>query len=86
MALYGSIRVNGKPIGIWTATRVKGSISHPGPNHVLTYYCTVEQETTLPGCPAIHWHGQVNHRFGDGAVGLAAMVLATAFTHTRSTA
>jgi hypothetical protein len=83
MALHGPICVNGKDIGNWYAQREMGVLD-PQADDVVTYVCVVHQEATLEGNPAINWAGTLDHRFGDGALALAAKVLTTASAITRS--
>lgn len=89
MALHGEIRVNGKIIGEWQAKRrVPQGFTMtwtPTPDHVLAYDCIVNQHGTLEDNPPICWTGVVHHRFGDGALGLAAAVLRVATAQTIDT-
>jgi hypothetical protein len=73
--LHGEIRVNGMTIGEWSAQRASHLDETPGPDTVVTYDCMVRQDSTLEGNPAILERFQVEHRFGNGALALAADVL-----------
>lgn len=75
MALHGEIKVNGLVIGHWEAQRQSLTLTHPDKDEVLTYCATVSLNSSPDGCPARFWHGEVQHRFGDGALGLMATVL-----------
>lgn len=67
MSLHGSIEVNNQRVGYWQAQRVVTG----EPN---VYNCEVNRVT---GSPATH-HFQIEHRYEDGAIVLAAKVLAYA--------
>lgn len=81
MALHGPIQVNGQTIGEWEAVRQQPEgftmTWSPKPDDVLTYACVVRQNTTLEGNPAVYERFEVRHRFGDGALALASLVLRT---------
>ena len=82
MALHGEIRVNGMTIGEWSAQRSSHLDSQPRADEIVEYDCMARQDSTLEGNPAILWRGKVSHRFGDGALALAAVVLGTALMET----
>lgn len=68
MALHGTIGVNGARIGDWVARRVSragGTDADP----VYRYECIVHFDGRIV------WEGEIEHRYADGAVVLAAKVL-----------
>lgn len=65
MALHGPIYVGENRIGYWYARRLQ-----PIPREINTYECWVDRDNQRV------WEGIVEHRFGDGAIALAAAVLA----------
>lgn len=69
MALHGEVKVNGRAVAWWQAVRVNGGTQ---PDDINRYACAVQRT----GSP--RWAGTVEHRYGDGAVALAAAVLAAA--------
>ena len=77
MALHGMIQVNSISIGWWSAVRVTTG-PQPAPDDMVAYNCQVRQSKTLEGNSGVNWQGQVQHRFGDGALALASEVLAAA--------
>ncbi len=80
MALHGPIQVNGMTIGEWSAVRQTVTNGPPHADEVLTYDCTVHQDSAPDGCAAVLERFSVQHRFGDGALALAAAVLAKGTT------
>lgn len=71
MALHGSIEINHQLIGYWSAVR-RSAKTQQTPDAVNVYDCEVHSS----------WNGEiylrrfeVTHRYGDGAVALAARVL-----------
>lgn len=78
MALHGEIRVNGMVIGEWEAQRQ--TEHQPEPDDVVHYWAMARQNSTPDGCPAFLERFEVEHRFGDGALALAARVLDKAAT------
>jgi hypothetical protein len=79
MALHGEIKVNGQTIGTWEAVRQPycGG-DEPLAESMVVYACVVSQSSTLEGNPAILEKFEVRHRFGDGALALASLVLQAA--------
>lgn len=75
MALHGEIKANGMTIGAWEAQRAAGEKADPGPDDLVTYDCMVRQDSTLQGNEAVLERFEVTHRFGEGALALAALVL-----------
>lgn len=75
MALHGEVKVNRDVVAWWSATRVRGGTNPDDINH---YQCEVGRAPTRQGLVWSIWHGTVEHRYGDGAIGLAAAVLAAA--------
>lgn len=77
MSLHGEIKVNGHEIGRWNARRKE----HP-PQEVNTYEVVVlySEPGDVPGLDGRSHtvRGEIQHNFGDGAVTLAAKVLAWA--------
>lgn len=71
MSLHGTIEVNRERIGWWFAQRISGGDQ---PDDVNTYEVSVH--TGRLGDAMTNWRGTVEHRYGDGAVVLAAKVLA----------
>ena len=71
MSLHGEINVNGSEIGRWNARRMQ----HP-PQEVNDYEVVVRyREPEYLGGHSYTVRGCIQHRFGDGAVALAAEVL-----------
>lgn len=83
MALHGQIMVNQRPIGFWSAVR-DPDFTKPKVDDVVPYFCELVMDQTLEGFPAIKWEGIVKHRFGDGALALASLVLSEAQKDTKS--
>lgn len=74
MSLHGTIEINGSVIGAWSARRIIGSTDRDAVN---TYDCEVAADQMGGGVLHVdRFHLQ--HRYGDGAVALAAKVLARA--------
>lgn len=73
MALHGLIEVNGYSIGFWSAQRLGDNVV-PSPDDVMSYACEVHQNGDLTHSPSIE-RFTLEHRFGDGALTLAAKVL-----------
>ena len=82
--LHGEIRVNGMVIGAWEAQRHTHTDSQPLADALVSYECMVRQDSIPDGNPAVLWRGKVTHRFGDGALALAASVLMKAVSETDS--
>lgn len=80
MALHGTIEVNGHSLGWWSAVRGRQVYGHPDTDHttnqthpVYTYACEVtfyRDDKTLKF--------SIDHFFHEGAVSLAAKILAFA--------
>ena len=66
MALHGSIKVNNLVIGWWSATR----IGDRSPTGINTYVTEVSVHGRMVA-------DRVNHRYDDGPVRLASLVLGT---------
>lgn len=74
MALHGNLEVNGQTIGYWSATRRDKDTKSRLPDEVLDYDWEVVVYAT-DSQPRGRWEGTLWHRFGDGALALAATVL-----------
>lgn len=72
MALHGPIQVNGQTIGSWQARRRTIAIDADG---AADYDCAVVMYADDPPRVAVF---QLRHRYDDGALALAAKVLAQA--------
>lgn len=77
--LHGDIRVNGQHLGEWKAERASHIDEAPGPDDVVVYACEARIVSTPQGNPAVLERFDVTHRFGDGALALAARVLGQAY-------
>ncbi len=75
MSLHGDIRVNGRLLMQWEARRVTNVAVTPGPDDVSTYSCRVRFWAS--DHLALTSDFTVDHRHGDGAAALAALVLST---------
>lgn len=71
MALHGSIKVNHNQIGYWVARRTEEITD---PNRYMTYECSLQVGVDPPK------EFNVQHLPRDGAVRLAAKVLAVGMT------
>ena len=78
MALHGTIEVNDMVLGHWSAQRCSHLDREPEAMDVVEYACEAHLHSTLQGNPQVDWKGNVTHRFGDGALALAARVLSVA--------
>lgn len=78
MALHGEIRVNGRPLGVWEAIRVSHTNVEPAMDDQVTYSCKVHLDNRRPEQPTKDQKFEVVHRFGDGSLVLASLVLAKA--------
>ena len=77
MARHGTIAVNGEIVGMWSAQRVE-PMPPPSGDTLCTYRCTVVEH----GPQGVSVDFEVEHRWGAGAVALAALVLETSLAYT----
>lgn len=75
MALHGEIKVNQQPVGEWWAVRQQPVVVDN--DQISEYACVVRLRET-----ETETRFTVQHRYGDGAVALAAKVLMTAHAMT----
>lgn len=84
MALHGTIQVNDTVIGTWWAMRCRRlDLTRADINdEVSDYVCQVHMDAARGSRLGTLWRGTVTHRYGDGALVLAAKILAKAVAET----
>ncbi|MES5383880.1 hypothetical protein ABVN64_30245 [Mycolicibacterium conceptionense] len=70
MSLYVEVKVNNDPVAVVTATRITDVGSQPDSVNTYEWLWASRDRIEARGC--------VDHRYGDGAFGLACKVLAAA--------